>query len=160
MVLAEFQDETSLTFINLFVRVGTADATWDRAQSTTEPTQTMNHFSIPSQIRRIFRHCMRIRWLKISRFGRFNADDVCSSMSNSTAIDIGSLWPHGSLSVSVVRCAHCEFEGVVVIVTERRVDVFGKVRMVAGCCWIRHCVGVQSILRCVKRQLIYPPRKM
>lgn len=78
MILAKFQDKTGLTFINwvalaqflsdiiftLFVRVGTADAARDRAQSTAASTQTVNHFPIPSQIRRIFGHYMGKRRLQ------------------------------------------------------------------------------------------------
>jgi|SRR5277367_794300 len=94
-----------------------------------------------------------ITYLKISHFGRLNVDNVCSSTSSTTAIDIGSLCPHGGFPRSVVRSAHCEVKGVVVIVTERRVDFFRKVWMVDGCYWIRHC-GNQSILRCDEKTMI------
>src|SRR5208282_4831964 len=86
-VLAKFQDETSLTFVDYgvkklscicdgtsMIRIRTADATWHRPTATKNRTQSLNHFPIPTQLDILRRH-MGIRGLnkKISYLLKQNA---------------------------------------------------------------------------------------
>jgi len=87
--------------------------------------------------------CILISYLKIGLFRRFDGHDVCASISVSSSIDIRrSLCSDGCLSGSVVRSAHGEVKSIV-LDSERRVNFLGKVWVIDGSCWIRHCDKVQ-----------------
>lgn len=72
----ELGNQTYLTLLHRFVRVGKEDATGNGTQCPKDRTQSVDHAAIPAMRRCILaarREHLRVRWLQVFISGRFHA---------------------------------------------------------------------------------------